>query len=176
MTTFYLTSNQMDEAEKYNTEGQKYLEKAMAADPSFGELYALYAISLGYEIAFHMEKAMTLGIQISEYYSKAFEKEPENPRINLLKGVSDLYTPEAYGGGPDVAMESLNKSIIFFEKEKCEDPVKPSWGKEEAYTFLGMAYKQKKEYDKAKELLEKALEINPSFSLAAMELKKIKNK
>lgn len=176
ITAYYLASNQMDEAEKYNAEGQKYLEKAMAADPSLGELYALYAISLGCEIAFHEEKAMTLGFQIFEYYSKAFEKEPENQRINLLKGISDLYTPEAYGGGPDAAIESLNKSVIFFEKEKSKDPVKPSWGKEEAYTFLGMAYKQKKEYDKAKEFLEKALDVNPSFSLATMELKQIENK
>lgn len=173
LATYYIASNNTGETERYYSEGQKYLEKAMEADPSFGESYALYATLLGYEIALHQEKAMVLGFKSFEYFAKALQKEPNNPRINLLKGTSDLYTPEIYGGGPDNAIGYFNKSINLFEKENIKDPVKPSWGKEEAYTFLGMAYKQKKEYDKAREYLKKALEINPNFGLAARELEEI---
>ena len=173
LASYSLSVNKIQEAEHYNTEGKKYLEKAMDTDPSFGETYALYAMTLGYEIAFHHEKGMTLGFRIFEYFTKAFEKDPDNPRINLLKGISDLYTPEAYGGGPDAAMKSLVKSVNLFEQENVKDPVKPSWGKDEAYTFLGMAYTSKKEYIKAEEFLRKALEINPNFGLAMQELEKI---
>jgi|GEM_PF-555773 len=176
LNTYYLSSNNTEEAEMYNAEGQKYLEKAMEVEPSFGELYALYAILLGHEIALHQEKAMLLGLKIYEYFVKAFEKDPDNPRINLLKGMSDLYTPEAYGGGADNAIKTLEKSVTLFEKEDIKDPIKPSWGKEEAYTFLGIAYKQKKDYEKAREFLKKALEINPNFGLAAKELTEIENK
>jgi tetratricopeptide (TPR) repeat protein len=170
LITFYLSSSNNPEAEKSLAEAQKYLEKAMAADPSFGEADALYGYLLGLEIALHPEKAMTLGMSSFGYFSKGFEKDPENPRIHLLKGISLFYTPEAYGGGADNAMASLNKAVGLFEKDVVKDPLKPSWGKEEAYTYLGLAYKQKKDYGKAKEMLKKALEVNPEFGLAMKEL------
>ncbi len=176
LATYYFTLTKLKEAEMYTKEGQKYLEKAMEVDPSFGESFALYATLLGFEIAFHPENAMALGYRSNEYIAKALEKGPENPRINLLKGVSILFTPEQFGGGADNAMEFLKKSVNLFEKENIKDPIKPSWGKEEAYTFLGMAYKQKNEFDQAKKFLKKALEINPEFGMAARELAGIEKK
>jgi len=166
LVTFYFTSNNKEEAERYNSEGQKYLEAATEKDPNFGELFALYSFLLGYEIALHPERAMSLGPKSSEYSAKALEKEPDNPRINLMEGISLLYTPEAYGGGVDKAIGFLEKSISLFEKENIKDVLKPSWGKEEAYTFLARAYAQKKEDEKAFELLKKALEVNPEFGMA----------
>ncbi|MEE8604931.1 MAG: tetratricopeptide repeat protein, partial [Candidatus Aminicenantaceae bacterium] len=99
---------------------------------------------------------------------------PENPRVHYLKGVSDLYTPAEYGGGADVAIKTLTKSVDLFEKENIEDPMLPSWGKDEAYTFLAMTYNQKGDKDKAVEFFQKALEVNPEFMLAKDELEKIK--
>lgn len=170
LITFYLSSSDNPEAEKSLIEAKKYLEKAMAADPSFGEADALYGYFLGFEIALHPEKAMSLGMASFDYSAKALEKDPENPRIHLLKGISLFYTPEAYGGGADNAMASLNKAVGLFEKDVVKDPFKPSWGKEEAYTYLGLAYKQKKDFGKAKEMLKRALEVNPEFGLAKKEL------
>lgn len=170
LITFYLSSSNNPEAEKSLAEAQKYLEKAMAVDPSFGEADALHGYLLGFEIALHPEKAMTLGMSSFGYFSKGFEKDPENPRIHLLKGISLFYTPEAYGGGADNAIEPLIKAVGLFDKEVVIDPLKPSWGKEEAFTYLGLAYKQKKDYKKAKEMLKKALEVNPEFGLAMKEL------
>jgi tetratricopeptide (TPR) repeat protein len=176
LATYCFTSAKMKDAEIYIMEGQKYLEKAMEADPSFGEPFALYAALLGFEIALDQEKAMELGFRSYEYLAKALEKEPENPRINLLKGASILFTPEQFGGGADNALEFLHKSVNLFEKETIKDPIKPSWGKEEAYTFLGMAYKQKNEHIEAKKFLKKALEINPKFGMASRELAEIEKK
>jgi tetratricopeptide (TPR) repeat protein len=170
LITFYLSSSNNPEAEKSLIEAQKYLEKAMAVDPLFGEADALHGYLLGFEIALHPEKAMSLGMSSFGYFSKGFEKDPENPRIHLLKGISLFYTPEAYGGGADNAIESLTKAAGLFEKDVVKDPLKPSWGKEEAYTYLGLAYKQKKDFEKAKEMLKRALEINPEFGLAKKEL------
>jgi imidazolonepropionase-like amidohydrolase len=174
LATYYLTLAQMDKAEPYIKEGQDYLKKGMEMNPEFGELDAFYAYMLGFEIALKPEKAMSLGMQSFQYYGNAFQKSPENPRVHYLKGVSDLYTPVEYGGGADAAIKTLAKSLELFEGEKIEDPVLPSWGKDEAYTFLGMAYNQKGDKNKAAELFKKALEINPEFVLAKDELEKIK--
>jgi tetratricopeptide (TPR) repeat protein len=176
LATYYLTLGQMDKAEPYIKEGQDYLKKAMELQPDFGELDAFYAYMLGFEIALNPEKAMSLGMESFQYFGKAFEKSPENPRVNYLQGVSYLYTPVEYGGGADAAIEILAKSIELFEKENIQDPVKPSWGKDEAYTFLAMAYAQKGNKEKAAELFQKALEINPDFIMAKDEWAKIKNK
>jgi tetratricopeptide (TPR) repeat protein len=170
LVTFHLSSKANEDAEKSLQEAQKYLEKAMAVDPSFGESFALYAFLLGLEIGLHPEKAMTLGMATFDYAARAIEKDPENPRIHLLKGISLFYTPEAYGGGIDNAIDSFNRAATLFEKEIVNDPFKPSWGKEEAYTYLGISYKQKKDVEKAKEMLQKALAINPEFGLARREL------
>lgn len=173
LANYYLVSAEMDKVEPYLKEGQKHLEKAMEMDPDFGELDALYSFLLGFEIALDQQKAMSLGFKIFQYSSQALEKSPENPRVHYMKGLSDLFTPEQYGGGADAAIRSLTKSIELFANEDVKDPVKPSWGEDEAYTFLGMAYNQKGETEKAKEAFHKALEINPEFGLAKDELKKI---
>ena len=174
LATYYLTLAEMDKAGPYIKESQDYLKKAMEQEPEFGELDAFYAYMLGFEIAMNPEKGMSLGFEIYQYFGKAFEKSPKNPRIYFLKGSSELFTPAEYGGGADIAIKTLAKSVDLFEKENIEDPVKPSWGKDEAYTFLGMAYNQKGDQDKAIEFFTKALEINPEFRMAKDELEKIK--
>jgi len=175
LINYYMASAEMAKAETYIKESQIYLEKAMNMDADFGELDALYASLLGFEIALHQEKAMSLGYQIFQYFGKAFQKSPHNPRVQYLKGVSDLFTPEQFGGGPDAAIKTLKKCLELFKKEEIKDPVKPSWGEDEAYTFLGMAHNQKGETEKAREAFKKALEINPDYGLAKDELRKLKN-
>ncbi|HEX9903298.1 MAG TPA: tetratricopeptide repeat protein [Acidobacteriota bacterium] len=161
------------EAAPLIAEARKYLEKAIELDPGRGELYAMQATVLGYEIVLDQQKGMELGMQIMMSFAQAESKEPDNPRISLLKGESLMFWPVEYGGGPDNAIAMLDRSLALFEKEKVIDPVKPSWGKEEAYAFLGRAYAQKGARDKAVEYMKKALETSPDFRLAQDELKKL---
>ena len=174
LATYEMSENLTEEAQMNTADAQKHLEKVMELKPSWGEPFALYASMLGFEIALDWNKAMTLGMEIGEYFGKAYDLDPENPRINLLKGSSDLYTPVEFGGGPDVAIGTLTYAVKLFETENIQDPLEPSWGKEEALTFLGMAYAQKGDKEKASELFLKALEINPQFGLAKENLEQLK--
>lgn len=174
LVTHEISENLTDEAGMNTADAQKHLEKAMELKPTWGEPFALYASMLGMEIALDWNKAMTLGMEIGVYFGKAFDLGPENPRINLLKGSSDLFTPAEYGGGPDVAIGTLTHAVDLFEKENVQDPLVPSWGKEEALTFLGMAYMEKGDKNKARELFLKALEVNPEFGLAKDNLEQLK--
>ncbi len=161
------------EAAPLIAEARKYLEKAIELDPGRGELYALQAVVLGYEIALDPQKGMEMGLQIITSFAQAESKEPDNPRVSLLKGESLLFWPVEYGGGPDNVIAALDRALALFQKEKVTDPIKPSWGKEEAYAFLARAYAQKGARDKAVEYMKKALEISPDFRLAQEELKKL---
>ncbi|MBN2244804.1 MAG: tetratricopeptide repeat protein [Candidatus Aminicenantes bacterium] len=174
LANYYIASQEMEKAETYIQESKIHLLKAMEIDNEFGELDALYAYMLGFEIALDQEKAMSLGLQIFQYMEKALDKSPDNPRVHYLKGISELYTPVQYGGGADAATKTLGRSVELFAKENITEGYLPSWGKEEAYTFLGMAYSQKGEKEKAKEMYTRALAVNPEFGLAAGELRKIK--
>jgi tetratricopeptide (TPR) repeat protein len=66
----------------------------------------------------------------------------------------------------DVAIPYLEKAVSLFAGDKTADPVKPSWGHDEAYLHLGMAYKAQGETEKAKECLKKALALNPGLGWA----------
>lgn len=172
LATFFL-EKEKKKAERYLQEGLDYLDKAIKINPAIGELYALYGSLLGTKIGLKPEEAMFIGMEIDRYFSTALEKDPENPRVNLLKGIDLLYTPEQFGGGAKNALKYLERSISLFEKKKIEDPLKPSWGKEEAYTYLGMAWQRMNEKEKAYEALKKALEINPSFGYARIQLNQL---
>jgi tetratricopeptide (TPR) repeat protein len=175
MATFHISSGAMEETGTHITQGKKFLESAIDLDPDWSEPYALYATLLGFEIALNPDEAMTISFEIGDYFGSAFAKDPDNPRAHFLKGTAELYTPESYGGGPDVALDSMETALACYEKEKITDPLQPSWGKAELLTFMGIAYNQKGETQKAKEHLTKALSLNPDLQYARDELAKIKN-
>ena len=166
LAAFYLSSGSPAEADRFVTEGEQYLERAMEAEPEFGEAFSLYGFLLGLEVALHQDRAMTLGFKSMASLDQGIAKDPSNPRTHLIKGMYLPYVPEAYGGGVDVAIPYLEKAITLFAGETAVDPIKPSWGRDEAHLHLGMAYKAKGETEKAKEWLKKALAINPELGWA----------
>ncbi len=157
-------------ADRNIVEGERYLESAMRRDPSFGEAFALYGYLLGLETALHPDRAMTLGMKSYQYFAQAEEKSPADPRVHLLHGEYTLYVPEAYGGGPDRALPFLEKAEGLFSREVVADPLKPDWGKDELYVYLGLVYRRKNDLGKAREMLTKALTVNPDFGWAKAEL------
>ena len=161
------------EAEAMVGEGRKYLENAAAADPLFGEVFALQGYLAGLEIALHPDRAMSLGMAVFREFAKAEEKGAANPRVFLLKGSYLLYVPEPYGGGPDNALPSLEKSAALFEKEISADPLMPDWGKDEVFLYLGLVFKRKNDPAKAGEMFRKALAVNPDFGWARAELSEL---
>ena len=72
----------------------------------------------------------------------------------------------------DKAKLNLSKSIKFYENYSASDSLLPNWGYEEAYAWLGKIYMEEKEYKKADEQFEKALQINPGCSWVKYVLKK----
>lgn len=170
LATFHLAAGNAAESDPRIAEGEAYLDKALKIRPEFSDALALYGYLLGIEIANHPDRAMGLAMKSYQYFDRAAAADPANPRVFLLRGVYQLYVPEAFGGGPDSSLEYLDKAIALFDKESVADPLTPSWGKDEAFTNAALAHKQKGETAKAVELLKRALEINPKSGRARGEL------
>ena len=151
-------------------DGQDHLQAAIEIDPEFGEAAALQGMLLGLELANHLERAFTLGRRIFQSFDRALELDGDNPRVLLQLGIYQTYLPEAFGGGPESALDYLDKAIALFETERISDPLRPSWGREEALLNAALAHKQMGRTARAVELLKKALVVNPNSGRVRGEL------
>jgi hypothetical protein len=71
---------------------------------------------------------MTYGPQIKELTEKSKSLDSTNPRPLLLQAENTFYTPEAYGGGKDVAKPLFDKAFALNEAFKPETEISPNWG------------------------------------------------
>ena len=170
LASYYLVTSNPAELERFAREGQQYAQKAISLGAKSGEPEALYGMLLGTILTVHPEEAMTLGMESFQYMGQADQRGAGNPRVNLLHGMFMLYVPAEYGGGPDAARGYLETAVSLFEKETGGDPVKPDWGKDEAYLNLGLLYKQTNETSKALEMFKKALAANPRSGRTKSEI------
>lgn len=79
---------------------------------------------------------MSYAPEISENLKKSETLDPTNPRPILFEAESKFYTPEAYGGGKDVAKELFDKAKTLFDNFKPESDISPNWGKSALDHFM----------------------------------------
>ncbi len=178
LADYYFSKNALEDdklkaaAEKYTEEALEHLEKSIELKEDFPENYALKANLFGKKIAFSPMKAIYLGPRSGVASGKAMELGKKNPRVNLLIGISTLYTPTMFGGGADKALDIINQSIAIFKTTTDTVSILPDWGKAEAYGYQGMIFMQQEKYPEARQSFEKALEINPQYGWVKYHLMK----
>jgi Flp pilus assembly protein TadD len=87
----------------------------------------------------------------------------------LLRGTSAIFTPAMWGGGLDKAQTILEGAVARFETERPADGA-PSWGRWEAYAWLGQVYQRRGHIAEARAMYEKALEAQPNARWVATTL------
>lgn len=142
----------------------EHLEAATQREPSFAEGWALLASVYGRRISYRPIAGMALGPKSNRAQKTAEKLAPDNPRVVLLKAVSDYNTPRMWGGNKKRAMAGLHRAAGLFETEMVADSLQPSWGHSTVYAWLGIAYMDEGNLPEARRVLEKALTINPEFS------------
>jgi tetratricopeptide (TPR) repeat protein len=173
LLTIYYLKNDKDQAKSYLKEAKSFLEQAIknGSNSMKAEAYALLATVLGVEIGL-VEPAETpaVAMKINEYLFKAISLAEKNPRVNYLKGINLMHTPEQWGGSPDKAIDFFKKAIEFFKTKPKPMPTDPDWGEDEVYYYCGLTYHKKGDVQKAEEYLNQSLKINPEFGLARITL------
>ena len=104
---------------------------------------------------------LPLLLSVSEYLENAEKTSKSNPRLLLVKGIQDMYTPSAFGGGKK-AESYFIEAINLFQKNKTENKDAISWGYEDAYVNLVRFYLRNKENEKAKLAFFKGLALFPN--------------
>lgn len=126
------------------------------------ESHALRAIVLSRMIPLRPREVMQLSQQSSAAIMKALELAPENPRVWMLKGMMDLFTPEAFGGGAGAALKEFGKAEKFFATDKPAE-LAPAWGDAELQAWTGIAAARKGDATGAEVAYRKALKRFPEY-------------
>ncbi|MDE2727851.1 MAG: tetratricopeptide repeat protein [Gemmatimonadota bacterium] len=150
-----------DLANRHLDAGIDQLATSIELKENFAEAHALQSSLYGMKIALSPWKGMILGPRSKNAMDRAVKSDPDNPRVLLLSGISALETPPMFGGSSKEARELLLRSVDRFETYQPVSEVHPSWGRYEAYAWLGQVAVELDDNDAAKAYYEKALEINP---------------
>ena len=155
----------------------EHCEKAIELGNGWSEPKAVLSALYGYKIAKNWMSAITLGPKSDGLVEEALEKEPQNPRALLVRGISYFNKPGVFGGSVDKAQEDFESSVRSFEEQKDSSLLGPSWGYTDALTWLGKAYEAKEMNAKALEVYKKVLVVNPNFGWVKYNLlPKLENK
>jgi len=159
--TLYTGLKKETEAKRALDEADLLLEQATAKSPTADAL-ALRSSVMGLMIGLSGNplSGMTLGPKSSGLLDRAKEIEPTNPRVWLISGMSAMFTPKMYGGGTNKAEKDLRKAVALFETDRPVAPA-PSWGRADAYIWLGQALQKEEKIEDARMAYQKALEIQP---------------
>ncbi|NBC64509.1 MAG: tetratricopeptide repeat protein [Bacteroidetes bacterium] len=148
--------------DKHLDQAQKMLEKAVELRSEFPDAYALSAGVYGMKST-GMFSGMKYGPKSESAMDKALAQNPDNPRVRMLNGVGLLNKPSMFGGSVTGAIEEFKVAGDLFTTYEPENEYLPTWGHAENYAWLGQAYEQNKQPEKAKQAYEKALAINPNY-------------
>jgi tetratricopeptide (TPR) repeat protein len=137
------------------------LQQSLAAG-AIPETHALLAMVMGRMIGADQTQGPILGPQIPQEMNAAVQSGPTNPRVWLLRGIQAFYTPTQYGGGLPTAETHLNRAIELFATDNPAPPA-PSWGKAEAYVWLGQVLQKQNRTAEARAAYNKALVVQPDY-------------
>ncbi len=116
----------------------EYLAKAEAIlGKENSEIYVIKSmIATAHMMVDPQSRFMTYGPQSTDFIKKSGKLDATNPRPVLLEAQNMFYTPEAFGGGKDVAKPLFEKAKILFQNFKPETDLSPVWGMDNAEYFL----------------------------------------
>lgn len=141
-----------------------HLKEATTLRPKMADAWALLTSCYGQKMGLHPMKGRTLNPKSKKAMKKAQNLAPNNPRVWLISGRQDYFTPKMFGGDKEQGLKKFEKAARLAEQETVEDPLQPSWGHAEAYAWIGYAHMEAERYDEARTAFDKALEITPDYA------------
>ncbi|MFC2133076.1 tetratricopeptide repeat protein [Bacteroidota bacterium] len=156
--------------DKYYDDAIESLEKLSDYRSLASEIKTLKAAIHMMKLADSPMSGRSLSPKIHSLLDEALIDNPGNPRAYLIRGIMAFNTPAMFGGSKEDAIKFLNTSQKLFETSVEKDSVSPSWGYNETFAWLGMAYTELRDYNSAKSIYENGLEVEPNFGWIKFQL------
>jgi tetratricopeptide (TPR) repeat protein len=170
VSAYLLSRDDSDRATDLVQEAESELQEALKLDPDFAEAEALLGASYGLEIGLHPFRGMWLGSKAGSHTERALQLAPADPRVLLLRAISDYFTPSVFGGDKQRALQEFRAALAAFDSYHSADDAAPGWGRAETYAWLGLAESRDGQTEAARADLSKALELAPDYVLARKQL------
>lgn len=138
------------------------LQRSQASRP-MAETQAVISSAYGMLAGGGMTAAMRNGPSANAAEDAALELGPTNARVLLLSAISSFHKPAAFGGGKDKARATLARALAAFESDAPAAPL-PSWGRAEAYAWLGQLEADAGNKAAARAAYQRALELEPDYT------------
>jgi tetratricopeptide (TPR) repeat protein len=130
-------------------------QRSINLDGGFADAHALLGDLYGRKIGYGgMLAGMRLGPKADEEAKRALQLDPNDPRIYVVLGRRQLYSPKIFGGDIDKAIDSFRKSTKL-------DP-----HYDEAFVWLAIAYVKKGDSSSARASVDEALRLNKQNVIA----------
>ncbi len=140
-----------------------HLKRATEINGTMADAWALLSGCYGQMMGMNPMQGMSLGPKANEAMKRAKEHGPNNPRVWIIDGTSDFYTPGMFGGDKEKALTKFEKAARLAEQGSPDDPLMPGWGHAEAHAWVGVAHMEAERYDPARTAFETALDLNPDY-------------
>lgn len=125
------------QADNLCDEAENHLKKAENMNGDRSEIACLKSmVASARMLVDPQSRWQTYGAMSAQLLRQALEINPKNPRAYLLQGQNLFYTPAQFGGGKDIALPIIQKSVDYFEEETASPSYAPHWGKEQARLLL----------------------------------------
>lgn len=142
------------------------LETLRESHASSAEVHAVLGSAYAMKIALSPAKALLLGPKSASYLEKALVLDPESPVAWCEMGNMRLHAPRLFGGSVAESIVCFSKAIKLFEKKGALY----SWQYLHAMVWLGKAYEENGEWDKAYAAYTYALQKEPALRWVKDEL------
>lgn len=153
-------------------EVQETIQQALGVRAEDGELLAMQASVRGLRIQQQPWTAAWLGPRVLALQRRARRLDPDNPRVLYLIGAGWLRAPALFRS-PERAGGYLEQARQRFEEEAVGGRTGSDWGWAETYGLLGDYYRETGQQGTARKMYLRALEINPDYTPAKVELNKL---
>lgn len=153
--------------EEYVDQAQENLDEILDRQPQNAKAHALLAQVYGFRIANAPWKGMFLGSKSNKAIEKAITYGPDEPTAWYQSGNANLNAPAAFGGDKAQAVRDFEKALRLIE---AEGELKNNWYYLDILTWLGIAYRETGQLEKAVQTLEKAHKLEPRRAWVRDEL------
>ncbi|MDH3269294.1 MAG: tetratricopeptide repeat protein [Ignavibacteria bacterium] len=169
LAVYSMRKNEKEQFQKFAFSSEEILKKLIHENELDAEAVSLLGALYGIQVAMNPDLGASLGSQNIALTSRAFGTAPDNPRVLLQKGVSKFNSPEFVGGSKTEALKYFSQSVKAFESQ-AEKNKEIDWGYLDALAWLGVAYFNSDDYEKAIITYKKALEVEPDFARVKYDL------